>query len=777
VIVALVLALLRTAPVPGSAIAGRVRAEDSGAPIAGAEVEVTALAGDSAVGLVVTDSTGRYAIAGLPAGGYHLRVTGFGYAPREVDVYLSEPPRVVVDVALARRPVRLAEVRVLGAAVAAPAGAAGRRASTADVGTVTIGGDALHANAALPAADALGALARLPGVSASPDAPTALHVDGGASADNAVRIDGIPVVNAYHAAGTLTAINPDAIASVTLRAGAPGADLGGAAASVIDLATATTDSAGVRSRGALSPGDVRETVVAALPAPGAGLLLSGRLSSDHLLSDPRDPGRSGAEYGDLLATVSVPLGGGTLEALAFHSADDLAFAAQGERDAAPPPGSVASLPNALRWGTGTAALRWSGGAGVRWDVRAWHTRFGAAANWAATTHLASTLTDLGLAAAAGWRWGGAAMRAGVDADRYGARYAVSPLGAAPVAGTDSLAAPLALAGAPTVVAAFAEARWHAGRRWAFGAGLRDELAATGGRAPEPRLTVRWAPAERVSLALGYARQHQYVQSLRNEESLLDAVAGLSLPVLAGTRVPALGSTLPAERADQLTAALDVRLPRGIALTVGAFARRAAGAVLVAPATAEPFATQTFAIGTARASGLTVALHHAGRRVDADAGYTLESVRRSTGGVAYTPSFSAAQSLTLGLAWHVRGATTLRTALTANSGTPASVFANRVEWHPYTPASGRGDLAGSPGAIVGPLDGTRLPAYVRWDLGVRHTWALAAFGRTARVTGTATVTDVLNRANALGLLLSPRLGAARALVGPGRGLVLGMEWSY
>jgi hypothetical protein len=242
-------------------------------------------------------------------------------------------------------------------------------------------------------------------------------------------------------------------------------------------------------------------------------------------------------------------------------------------------------------------------------------------------------------------------------------------------------------------------------------------------------------------------------------------------------VPALGRRLPAERADQVTASLDVRLPAATALTLGAFARTASDAALVAPVSAEPFATQRFVLGTERASGVTAALHHRGARLDADLGYALAWVRRAAGGTSYTPSFAASQSLTMGLGVHVWHGTTLQTAVTANSGTAASVFANRVEWLPYSVSAGRGDLAGSPGAIMGPVNAARLPAYVRWDVGVRRTWALHAFGRTAELTGTATVTDILDRTNALGLLFSERLGTARQLLFPGRGLVLGMEWAY
>ena len=54
--------------------------------------------------------------------------------------------------------------------------------------------------------------------------------------------------------------------------------------------------------------------------------------------------------------------------------------------------------------------------------------------------------------------------------------------------------------------------------------------------------------------MSYARLHQYVQSLRNEESLFDAIAGISLPAIAGSTFN--GAVVPVARADQLTATAD-----------------------------------------------------------------------------------------------------------------------------------------------------------------------------------------------------------------------------
>lgn len=767
----------------GSSLEGAVRSADaSSAPVVAALIEVTSATAPDSFLRVVTDSAGRYSLPGLPSGTYHVRVSRMGYEPRELDVLVVSAPRVVVDIVLVPRPERLSELRVK---------AAWERATTVqrpavplaaeDLESTIISGAALHGDPALADADALQSLAARGLAVARDEAPTSLHVRGGGAPENGVSIDGIPVFNPYHATGTLTALNPDVISSMSVDRGAPSAALGDATASEIGFTTAPADPTRIETRGAFGARSLREAVDGPLPVRNGTFLIALRRSLDASLSDSPSGSIGGAEYGDLFARVTIPTRGGELEAFAFHSNDRLSFDGVPE-ESAPVSGvgtdsnrqidlEDAQFPqqsiNSLGWSTGTDALRWHSDGATRWDLRAWRTQFDASFAWAGTSQLTNSLVDVGAAASASWMWAGAHLQSGVSADRYDVRYDVTQL-----VGAES--SPLILGGSPELVSAFGEVTWNAGTRWMFAAGLRDALVAPARSGLEPRLSVHFSPGSALTFGLGYARLHQYVQSMRNEESLFDAVAGISLPAIAGSTFN--GAVVPAAQADLLSATVDARLARNLTLSATAYARNVTGLVLVAPVTTQPFATTSFAAGNERANGLTISLARDGERVYGELGYSLSSVSQEADGLTYTPSYGTAQSVTAALGVRVRPSTALRVTVALHGGAPTSLIADQVEWTPYTSSAGQGDLAGSPQRIVGALDGARLPSYFRVDVGIRHEWRLRLFGRDNAIASSAGLTNIFDRGNALGML-APAAGSSALLLLPRRSATFGLEWTY
>ncbi len=754
-------------------------ADSTSAPIVSALIEVTSTGSADSSLRIITDSLGRYQSPELATGTYHLRVSRIGFDARELDVLVASVPRVVVDIILVPRPQLLSELLVR-AGVRLDS-AQRKRTRPLDVNgleSTTLSGESFRSDPALADADALHSLSSRGLAVTRDEVPTSIHVRGGSASETGVSIDGIPVFNPYHAMGTLTALNPDVIASASLDRGAPSAAVGGATASTIGLTTTPGNGERFETRGAFSSRALREAVSGPLPVRSGAFLVAARRSLDASLSDAPT---SGAQFGDLFAKVTMPVGGGELEAFAFHSRDQLSFAAAsdhsfsvGDRGAvpdrehddavAPPP---QFLVNALGWNTGTDALRWHSDGDTRWDVRAWRTRFDADFAWAGTTQLNNSLTDLGAATSAAWRWRGVQLESGVSADRYDVSYHVSE-------STTPGGFPLALAGSPMLVSAFGEARWNVATRWAFAAGVRDALVAPARTGLEPRLAARFSPSGVLSFGVGYARLHQYVQSLRNEESLFDAVAGISLPVVAGSTFN--GAVVPAAQADQLTATADAQLSRTLTLSANAYARNVTGLVLVAPVTGEPYATTAFAVGGARARGLSLVLSREGEKISGDIGYSLSKVTQRADGLTYTPSYGVSHSLSAGVGFRVQSSTVLRVAMSLHGGAPTSLVADQVEWTPYTASAGDGDLGGSPGRITGALDGSRLPTYARFDVGVRHDWRLRLFGRESEVTTSTALTNLFNRGNALGMLAAPA-GSSSLLLLPRRSATFGLEWKY
>lgn len=764
-----------------ASLEGAVRSADAAAPVVAALVEVTSVATPDSSLRVLTDSAGRYALPALRTGTYHLRVSRIGFDPRELDVLVNSAPRVVVDIVLVPHPQLLSELLVNASQRDSTARRASARIASAGLDSIVVTGTSLHEDPALARADALQSLASRGFAGARDEAPTSLHVRGGGAGENGISIDGVPVFNPYHATGALTALNPDVIGSVSMDRGAPSAAVGDATASVIGLTTMPAEAAHIGTQGAFGARSVREAVSGPLGASNGTFLVALRRSLDASLSDSPVGSIGGAEFGDLFARITMPTRGGELEAFAFHSRDQLSFAATPEMDpphvGAPVGASrnavrdetVAPMQarNALGWSTGTDALRWHSDGPTRWELRAWRTQFDADFAWASTSRLTNRLVDLGAAASASFTLGGAHLQSGVSADHYDVRYNIASTSAGD-------AAPLALAGTPLLVSAFGEAQWSVGERWGFAAGVRDALVAPARTGLEPRLSARFSPSTALSFGVSYARLHQYVQSLRNEESLFDAIAGISLPAIAGSSFK--GEVVPVARSDQFTATADARLSRALTLSATAYTRDETDLVLVAPVTGQPFATTTFDIGSARARGLLLSLARDGERISGELGYSLSSVRQRAGGMSYTPSYGTAQSATAAVGVRVEPSTVLRVAFAVHGGAPTSLYADPMEWTPYTSCAGQGDLAGSPQHIVGTLNGVRLPAYVRIDVGVSHDWRLRLFGRQSALRTSIGLANLFDRGNALGMFAPPG-GSAALLLLPKRSATFDLEWKY
>ncbi|MDB4910115.1 MAG: hypothetical protein JWO39_938 [Gemmatimonadetes bacterium] len=784
--IALVLALLRIAA--GPVLHGVILSSDEDVPLASAMVEAYAADSSHAYARTYTDSLGAYTFPQLSPGSYRLRVTRAGYGAREMEVLIAGASAVEVNIALQHSTKRLPDVRVFAVdrSDANAEDSAAAWIAAQDVGTVSLSGSTLHADPALASADVLESFSARGAAIARDEAPTSLHVHGGAAAENAVLLDGVPLFNPYHASGTLSAIEPDLISRATLHASAPDATFGDATGGIIELETSPPDSGSLSTQGAYSGRTLRESVGIPLSALHGSALISARRSTDAPLSDNRDISASGISFHDLFARAMVPLRGGQLEAFAFHSGDRIGFDAGVEHltpEGAPPDGSspdgvppdgvphtephATAQPNALSWTTGTDALRWSSGGDTQWELRAWRTSFDAQFGWAPATQLRSSYEQLGTSAQAQWQVRGVQLTAGVDATKLNIGYNAGT-------GSDATSTPLTLNGSPWIVSTITEARWKIADQWSFALGLRDPVIAPSGRGLEPRMSIRYAPNHRVSLGVGYSRLHQYVQSMRNEESLIDALAGITLPVAAGSS--ANGQTVPVARADQLTASLDARLTSTIALSALAYVRHEDGIVLIAPVSAAPFATSGFATGTSNAKGVTVLLERTGERVSGELAYTLSSASRRAGAESYTPTFAATHTLSLGVGARVWPTTTLRAAASVNSGLPASLYADPIEWAPYTPSSGSGDISGSPQHIIGAVDGVRLPPYLRLDIGIRREWGFSLFGVGAHIAGSASVMNVLGRSNAIGAATSSG-GSLQWLQLPARSVEVGLEWRH
>ena len=770
---------LHTLPGP-SIVRGVVRAADSGEPIPGA-----ALAIPDAHVTTWSDSAGRYTLALSAPGTYHVWVSRLGYHARAVDLVVDSNTPLVVDIALSPEPVHLAPVAIVDSGRSRRAGASG--GAPFEAGTRRFEGDALHANPALGEADALGVLTTTAAVMSTPGSPTSLHVRGGAGDQNLVLLDGIPIYNAYHVGGTLAALDADAISSVTLHAGSASAQYGGALSSVIALRTSHARPERFTAYGGIGATGVRQTIAAPLPWAGAWILVSGRHSLGEVYSSAtQGQAMSAATYSDLFAKATLGVGPGTLEVFGFGTGDGLGFDAlvnQNPQAANADTGLAGSTEsanaadlvarNVFRWSSRTQAAVWTVGdsGSVVAVVRAWHSASDATAGWAGTTGplaLANSLSGTGAGARLLWATGTTQFTTGVDLERLRNRYAVQRLAAS---GGSPIAA-WSLASDLPELAMFVEGRWRLTERWNLRAGLRAPRTAARFLPLEPRIMLGFRASPRVSFAAGYSRMHQNTQSLRNDESLLDGLFGIALPVTARPGGPAVA------RSDELSASMQASLDHDEVVTVNTYVRHFADLLLVAPATAEPFATSGYARGAGQARGVGVSATHFGTQWSATAAYSLGTTMRQAGVQHYRPGYDVSQQFNAGIARHLGTGTTVRAALWAMVGRPATATYGDFQWAPAAMVNGAGALAGSPQQFVGLLGGARLPAYWRLDVGIRHQWRHPRFlPPLDGVAGVLSIHNLLDRRNVLGVGASASALGPYAITLPPRSLVFGLDWAY
>jgi hypothetical protein len=211
-------------------IAGRIRAADTHAPLAGA---VVIISGSSRV--AQTDEQGRFTLAPLSAGSYTLLVRRIGYAPGSIrDVIVADDAAADVVGELEPAPPSLDSVLVRSATAAAASPAQLSPASPRAV----LSRDEIEAAPQL-APDAFRALARVPGVSSS-DLSAGFRVRGSPNREVLLLFDGVELYEPFHLRdfdGALSIIDPTVLGSAALNTGGFGARFGGHLAGVLELSS------------------------------------------------------------------------------------------------------------------------------------------------------------------------------------------------------------------------------------------------------------------------------------------------------------------------------------------------------------------------------------------------------------------------------------------------------------------------------------------------------------------------------------------------------------
>ena len=510
---------------------GRVVDAATDTPLVGAHVWLV----DLALGDIVSPD-GSFAIPALPTGEYAVRISHVGYrsADLRLDVF-PDSPQLPPTIRLFSEPIASNPVDV----------GAGPEIVGPTPGTTDLGArQAAAIPYALAEGDLVATLSWLPGLSRTGGASGALVVRGADPDQTRYVRDGVPLYGPWHAFGTFSAFQPEALARVRFHRGSLPAALGGGLAAVLDVETTSAlagDTSGTAAIGPIAARVIGDAVL----AKDVGLHVGLRHSTLGLLVAPQlreeggayvlDPmgGRFGSEpdllFSDAEAKLSLRLG--------RHTRMDVGGTFGGDRirSTLPSIDGLAGTELDYRWRSHTLSARMQSLVGSRTLASATVYRTAHTGDEArrrnGLARAEQTLVEHG---------------ATLDLDRFisldrqirgGVQIAHRRVEGSAISRSSPAITSLQTG---AEAAAYGMGTIRVGDTWEVQPGLRAELFVRDGQpaitALSPRVHARWSPLTDLNVRAGVSRQTQAVQRLRGRVGdRYDIVAARWL--LAGRDVP------------------------------------------------------------------------------------------------------------------------------------------------------------------------------------------------------------------------------------------------
>jgi len=737
-----------------AAVAGTIRDGESGEPLAGAVVTLSDV--DRAT---VADNAGRYRLSAVPPGPQHLSVKRIGYSPRTVHALVPGQGELEIDLSLRPLPLQLPTI-VVRSTVAVRGLEQGDSTPFPDRG---ISAAALRNHPLLAEPD--GFLALSGGeIALGPEAPSGIHVRGGASDQTAYLLDGMPVFSPYHVAGTFSAWNPDALDRVQVLSGSPSLAPPDALSGTVAAATRAPGTE-IRAQGTLSTTHGRVTLHGPLGASGAGFLLSVRSGFPGIVAPEGDPSYLRGRTGDVLAKVEVPAFQGRLRFLGYDSGNEIDAATLAE---SPDPAATGPARNGFEWNSRSAGVEWSRFVGkVALRIQGWNARGEAEAAWGpaegAGFRLESDREDQGLLAAVERSSAGRFTGVGIRVQRSRTSYRVAAREGSGIGTSLDARTPLA-----AVVVQ---------HRRPVTSGLTADVAlsvtgAAGGLHLGLQSELRWRPSPVTSISASYARSHQFSQSLRNSESVAGGIFPADLYVGAGA------SGIPVARSDRAVVGAELLARAGFRVGAQAYLSDFDGLLLVAPRAGTPFATGAFLAGGGASRGLALEAAVSSARYGVTASYGWQWVRVTYGDASYAPGYGTSHLIESGVVVFPTPTASLRLGLAGAVGRRGTGVLGAFEWESCNLLDQGCEFGGSPTHDTDRLGATRLPAYFRLDLGLRKHWHVEVAGRDVELALFGTVTNLLGRRNVLAVATDPVTGEKTTIeMRPLAPLVVGLDWRF
>ncbi len=725
-----------------------------------------------------TNPAGYFALPGLPAGSYRVRVSYIGYrtVEREISVY-PESEEVPPTVRL------VPQVFVGGEAVVE--GTEGERSDLLPVP----GSDAVDVRqaAAIPAflgeSDLFQALEWLPGVGRAGEAGGELVIRGSDSHFNRYLLDGAPIIHPWHTFGLFSTFQTEALKSVRLYKGSFPAEYGGGLSSVLDVEMKDGDRDDVAGVVALSPVSVR--AVGEIPlGRGASLMLSGRRSYLDLLLSPRVQATSSALFlseGEVAPESKQDLGyyffdvGAkvTLRPSPFHRFSVSYYEGGDDLNADVPfvsliePGQT-DVPNPLGlrlnygWGNRILSARYRYLYGRRLFLTAtgYYSRY-RAGEQAFVQPTTTSLVD------SDYRVHFAETGLTADVDYYYSLEHQIRFGTRLVGRTFESTLDETIRRSETddgavrtqrdavralEAVAYVQDTWQPSAEWQVQPGVRVELFGLGPYVSvSPRVNVRYVVTPgRLFAKAGLSRQVQYLHRLRDRYSYTYDLASSRWIPASGAVRPAVGwqvaAGLEAVPANWLSLGLDVygRQLGDILLPADAFQDKDG---IEGPGILPGALLEQYVAGSGRSFGIEAAAQAERGRWRLGLSYAFARSQERPPGEVYRRARYDAPHTLKGLLQGALGRWTVSLAATARSGYPVTVPVARYALGDVLD----GDEADPTYYLARPaINNGRLPVYARVDLAVGYAFRLFGMDWDANVQAY----NLFNRRNTVGQRFDP-----------------------
>lgn len=222
-----------------------------------------------------TDAYGAFIITNVPVNNtYSIVISYVGYKTKYLSIKVESAKIIEIRIALNPTGIQLQAVEKIGERETLP--------NETDLSIQRIDVKRLETLPKGIELDIFRSLQTVPGVQFVSDLTSRYYVRGGASNQNLVLINGIPIYNPFHALGMFSVIDPDMINSLNFYKGGWGAEYGGRLSSIMDIKTKDGNKINYASKATASYLTGKVSVEG--PLPYGSFMITGRKSfSTHVL--------------------------------------------------------------------------------------------------------------------------------------------------------------------------------------------------------------------------------------------------------------------------------------------------------------------------------------------------------------------------------------------------------------------------------------------------------------------------------------------------------------